>query len=123
MLRLRIPVALLLATASWSVSAQTSGNEKLDEVIAKLRACIRMYAPAARAAGTQNAPDAINFLIETCIPPVRVSDLTDPGATPSPQPGALSPSDLANVGAIPPGLFRRVVNEDWADILDQSRKR
>jgi hypothetical protein len=105
------------------VGIGTDGQKKREasDVIAKLRACVRTYAPAARAAAMQNTGNAINFLVETCSPPMKVSDLTSPGATPSPQSGALSLSDLANAGAIPPGLFRRVVSEEWADIVDQTR--
>ncbi len=117
---LRIAVVVLLATVPWSVSAETSENEKLNEVLAKLRACVRTYAPAAR---TQTTRDPLNFLIETCSPPLRASDLTSPGASPGADPGALSPSDLAGVGAIPPGLFRHVVSEEWADIIDPTRAR
>jgi hypothetical protein len=121
--QMRIAIALLLATVPWSVSAQTGKDEKLNEVIAKLRACVRTYAPAAQAAGTQSTRNAINFLMEACLPPLRVSDLTNPGTIPSPPPGALSLSDLANVGAIYPGLFRHVISEEWADISDQTRTR
>ena len=118
--QLRIAIVFLLATVPWSVSAETSENEKLNEVLAKLRACVRTYAPAAR---TQNARNPLNFLIETCSPPLRASDLTSPGASPDAKPGALSPNDLAGVGAIPPGLFRHVVSEEWADIIDPTRAR
>ena len=121
--QLRTAIAILLATMSWSVSAQTAQNEKLNEVISKLRACVRTYAPAAQAAGTQNTRDATNFLIETCLPPFRMSDLLNPGAASSPRSGALSPSDLANVGAIAPGLFRHVIGEELSEIFDQTRAR
>jgi len=41
-------------------------------------------------------------------------------AIPIRRPGAVSPSDLDGVGAIPPGLFRRIVSEKWAHIVDQT---
>lgn len=37
----------------------------------------------------------------------------------SPKPGAVLPGDLADVGAVPPGLFRRIINEEWVGFLDQ----
>jgi hypothetical protein len=122
-LRTTTAIAMLLTTASWSVAAETVQNEKLNEVTSKLRACVRTYAPAHQAAGTQNTADAINFFVETCFPTIKISDLTNPGAAPSPRPGALSLSDLDNAGAIPPGLFRRVIAEELADIFDQTRTR
>jgi hypothetical protein len=71
----------------------------------------------------QNTSDAINFFIETCTPPLTVSALINPGAAPPPRPGTLSLSDLANVGAMPPGIFRRVIGEEWADFTEQPRTR
>ena len=121
--QLRIVIALLLAIAPWSASAQSAQNENLKEVISKLRACVRTYAPAAQAAGMQTTSDAINFFIETCTPPLTVSALNDPGAAPRPRPGALSLTDYANVGALPPGMFRRVIGEEWAAFVEETRAR
>jgi hypothetical protein len=69
----------------------------------------------------QNTSDAINFFIEACTPPLTVSFLINPGSAPPPRPGMLSLNDLANVGAITPGLFRRVIGEEWADFVEQTR--
>jgi hypothetical protein len=121
--QVKIAVALLLATVPWSASAETDQNEKRDEVIAKLRACVRMYAPAAQVARTQNNRDPVEFLIETCSPPLRVTDLAHPKAASGSQPGAILPSDLAGVGAIPPGLFRHIVGEEWTIFRDQKSPR
>lgn len=121
---MRIVVTLLLATVPWSVSAQTAQNENLKEVISKLRACVRTYAPAVQAVGMQKTSDAINFFIETCTPPLSVIDLTNAGAAPPPpRPGMLSPSDFANVGAVPPGIFRRAIGEEWAAFVEETRTR
>jgi len=79
-----------------------------------------MYAPAAQTAGMQSTSDAINFLIKTCTPPVGI--LGNAGAALA-GPGMLSPSDFANVGAMPPGLLRRVTGEEWADFVEQTRTR
>ena len=102
------------------MSAQTAAqSENLLQVISKLKTCVRTYAPA-QAARAQSTSDAINFFIKKCTPPL--GDLTNAGAAPA-GPGMLSLSDLANVGAIPPGMFRRVIGEEWADFVEQTRTR
>jgi hypothetical protein len=106
----------------WSVLAQTTQDENLKAVISKLRACVRTYAPAAQTAGMQNAGDAINFFIETCSP--GISTIVNPRAeNSSPPPGALSPSDFANTGAVAPGIFRRVIGKEWAAFVEETRAR
>jgi hypothetical protein len=108
---------LLLAALPGSASAQTAPNEKFQQVISKLRSCVRTYAPAAQAAGMQTG-DAINFFLKICInlPP----GFADAGAA---LPGTLSSSDLADVGAVPPGIFRRVAGEEWGNFVEQTRTR
>ena len=119
--QLRTAITLLLATAPWSVSAQTAAQtENLLQVISKLKTCVRTYAPAAQAAGVQKPSDAINFFIKTCIPPVSVLGNADAASA---GPGTLSLSDLANVGAMPPGIFRRVIGEEWASLVEETRAR
>jgi hypothetical protein len=119
--QLRTAIALLLATVPWSVSAQTAAqNEKLAQVIAKLKTCVGIYAPTAQAAGMQKTSDAINFFIEICTPPI---DVLGNGGAASARPGALSRSDFANVGAIPPGIFRRVTGEEWVSFVEKTRTR
>jgi hypothetical protein len=108
---LRTAITLLLATVSWPVSAQTAAqNENLLQLLSKLRICVRANAPAAHAAGMKNTSDATDFLIKRCIPPLVL--LGDADAAP-PRPGMLSQSDFGNVGAMPPGILRRVVGEEW----------
>ena len=103
------------------MSAQTAAqNENLLQVISKLKTCVRTYAPAAQAAGVQKTSDAINFFIKTCTPPVGV--LANAGAAPA-GPVMLSLSDLANVGAMPPGIVRRVIGEEWASFVEETRTR
>jgi hypothetical protein len=71
----------------------------------------------------QNTNDAINFLIETCIPTPTLSALINPGAAPPPRPGTLSPSDLTNLGAVTPGIFRAVIRDEWAAFVEEARTR
>jgi hypothetical protein len=111
-------VILLFAALPGSARAQTAPNEKLEQVISKLRSCVRTYAPAAQAAGVQNTGDATNFFLKTCI-------TLPPGFAGAgvPLPGALSSDDLADVGAVPPGIFRRVTGEEWTNFVGQARTR
>jgi hypothetical protein len=99
---LRIVIALLLVTVPWSVSAQTTQSENLRQVISRLRTCVRTYAPAAQAAGLQMTGDAFKFFTDKCGPPL---------------------SDLAptNVGAVPPGILRRAISEEWTDFASEKR--
>jgi hypothetical protein len=118
---LRTAITLLLVSVPWSVSAQTAAqNENLQQVISKLKTCVRTYAPDAQTVGVEKTDDAINFFIKTCIPPL--GHLANAGAAPL-RPGMLSLSDLDNVGAVPPGLFRRVVGEEWAAFVEETRAR
>jgi hypothetical protein len=71
----------------------------------------------------QNTSNVINFFIEACTPPLTLSVLTNPGVVPSPRPGMLSLSDYANVGAVPPGIFQRVIGEEWVAFIEQTRLR
>ena len=99
---LRAAITLLLATVSWSVLAQTAQDENLRQVVSRLRSCVRTNAPSAQAAGVQNTSDAVNFLIKTCSPP-------------------LSELDPTNIGAVPPGMFRRAIGEEWSAFVEKTR--
>jgi hypothetical protein len=121
-LTVRTIVALLIAIAPWSVSAQTTPDDRLKEVVSKLRACVRTYAPSARAAGIQNTGDAINLFIETCTPPISIlGNLSAPPA----RPGMLTLNDFADIGGAAqlPGGFRRVVGEEWTAFVEETRAR
>jgi hypothetical protein len=116
---LRTAITLLLAIVPWSVSAQTTAqNENLLKVITKLKACVQTYTPAAQAAGVQTTGDAINFFMKTCTPPIGVLGSAAPTG-----PGMLSQSDFDNIGAIPPGIFRRAVKDEWATFIEETRTR
>ena len=118
---LRVTIILLLVALPWSISAQAGKDEKLDEVIGKLRVCARMYAPSVQ--GMQSPRNAIDILMEPCSPPPRLRDLDNPEVSPGPKPGAVLPSDLADLGAVSPGLFRHIISEEWASFLDHARTR
>jgi hypothetical protein len=105
---LRTAIILLLATVPWSVSAQTAQSEKLQQVISDLRTCVRTYAPAAQAAGVQNTNAAVNFFDKTCL-----TDFSRP----------LSDRAPSNLGAVPPGIFRLAIGEEWAAFIKQAGTR
>lgn len=96
----RTAIVLVLATASWSASAQTAQNEQLRQVISNLKTCVRMRAPEAQANGADTTADAVEYLIRTCGPRV---------------------TELENVGAIPPGIFRITIDEEWAAFVKRER--
>jgi hypothetical protein len=66
----------------------------------------------------QNTSDAVNFFAETCTPALT---FLNPGVSPPLRPGMLSQSDFANLGGVPPGIFRRVIGEEWAAFLKEAR--
>jgi hypothetical protein len=99
---LRTAITLLLATVPWSVSAQTVENDKLQQIVSNLRACVRANAPTAHAAGVLATSDAVDFFIKMC------------GTT---------LNDLTNVGAVPPGLFRVAIRNEWNAFIEETRPR
>jgi hypothetical protein len=101
---MRIAITLLLAIVPWSASAQIGQHEKLDEIIAGLRACVRTHAPEAQATAAKGIGNTVDYLIKVCSPPI--TDL-----------------DPAKVGAVPPGLFRVAITEEWNTIAGETRAR
>jgi hypothetical protein len=106
--RLRIAIALLLATVRWSLRAQTTQSENLRQFVSELKACVRTYAPAAQVAGVQATSDAVDFFIKACILLVRLSDL---------------PPASADLGAVPPGMFRQRIGDERAAVMEEKRAR
>lgn len=102
--QLRIAITLLLAIPPWSAPAQTGQNERLAEVIAKLRACVRTRAPDAQASAVKGMGGSVSYFIRVCSPPI--TDL-----------------DPAKVDAVPPGIFRVTIAEEWKIITEETRTR
>jgi len=121
--RLMSTACLLLATMSLPVSAQTTQDEKLAQVLSKLRACVRTNAPAAQQAGIKTIGEAAEFFQKKCFPPLVFSlgQNTDAGQNTSP--GQITELDLKGVGAMPPGIYRRVVSEEWTAAIEEARPR
>ncbi|MET4425689.1 hypothetical protein [Bradyrhizobium sp. RT3a] len=101
---MRIVITLLLAIVPWSAWAQIGQNEKLGEIIAKLKACVRTHAPEVQAPAAKGSGNAVDYFIKVCSPPI--TDL-----------------DPANVGAVPPGIFRVTITEEWDAIAGETRTR
>ncbi len=114
-------IALLLAACSWSASAQTvAQSDNLQQLLLKLRACVRANAPAVKAAGVMNAVEATSLLLETCGPQSIFLGVASGSRT---GPGKLSWEDFAHVGPIPPGILRRAASEEWASFIEETRAR
>ena len=84
--------ALFLAIVAGSAAARAEQDQNLAQVISRLRACVHTNAPMAQAGGMQATAETSDFFLGVCGPP---------------------PGDLAQIGAVPPGIFRRVVGEKW----------
>ena len=90
---------LLLITPSLALAQSTGSREGLQHVIFNLRSCVRAHAPTAQAAGVRTKNEAVEFLLQKCDAALE-SDFAKLGA------GALTP--------VPPGIFRRAVQDEWA---------
>jgi hypothetical protein len=115
--QLRTEIALLLATVLWPVSAQTAQNENLNEYISKLRACARVHAPEAQAAGVRTPDEAANYFFKACIPILGLflmgSDVD--------QKKRLD-DDPKEVGALTPGIIRNAFREEWTAFMGMTDK-
>jgi hypothetical protein len=101
---MRIAITLLLAIVPWSASAQKGQTDNLDEIIAKLRACVRTHAAEAQAAAAKGVGDTVDYFVRVCSPPIIELD-------------------PAKVGAVPPGIFRVTITKEWATITGETRTR
>jgi hypothetical protein len=107
-------IALLLTSLPWTASAQTAvQSDSLQELLLKLRACVRANAPAMQAAGIKNVNEATNLLSGKCGPQSGLLI----------GPGKLSLDDFANVGPLPPGILRRAASEEWVSFIEETRAR
>ena len=101
---MKLAVALLLAMVPRLTLAQTGQDERRDELLAKLRACVRLHATEAQAAAVRGIGDPITYFARVCSP-------------------ALDDVDLAKVGALPPGIFRITVTKEWNAITKEAPTR
>ncbi|MBR0757810.1 hypothetical protein JQ604_37000 [Bradyrhizobium jicamae] len=99
MKRVAIAIGLFVAATSWSANAQSDGRDKIETIVSDLRACARTNAESAKAAGIAAANDAFAHLYSRCQSMIE-DDL----------------KRLAPV-AIPPGLFRIVLRDEWTTFI------
>lgn len=92
---------MLCLAASWPAAvAQPAQNEKLQQLLASYRTCVRTTAPAAYAEGARTTGAAANYFFSKCASPESGFDLT-------------------GVGAMPPGSLRYIVIEEWGEFIGE----
>jgi hypothetical protein len=96
-----ISTALLLATAPAASFAQPAN----EAVISTLRSCVRENAAIAQNAGIATAEEVIAFFHRSCDAALSAA---------AARPG---------VGAFAPGIFRRVIGEEWTALSDRAGPR
>lgn len=106
---------VLLATLSWSVSAETvTQKQNLDEYISNLRACAQAHAPEAQAAGVRTPDEAAKYFSKVCIPVLGLFLL---GSDVDHQ--KRSADELKDMGVLSPGIFRVVFQEEWVAFIER----
>lgn len=88
------------------LSAQTHNDESPS--VTRFRACVRMHAPDAQAAGVRTLEDAVSYAMKACLPLFGI--FLDPNAS--------SKGEVAEE-ALPPGVFRAVLRQEWGNFLGQ----
>jgi hypothetical protein len=106
-------ILVLLPMLPFSVFAQTPQAEK--PYASQFRACVRAHAADAQAAGVRTEDDAKNYSIKVCAPLFGMFLGSNDASPPSP--------NIPKDEAVPPGLFRVIVREEWRDFLEQRDKR
>lgn len=96
---MKLAISLLLLTLPCVASAQTTApTDRHGEVVANLRACVRDHAASAQA----TEADPLTYLVGIC---------------------RSQTGDMTGISPVPPGIFRRVVSEEWAAFLKEQSQR
>jgi hypothetical protein len=109
---LRATVLASLLILPFSAAAQTPRDEK--PYVSEFRACVRSHTTDAQAAGVRTENQAVDYAIKTCAPLFGV--FLGSGSTSSPT------SSTPAGDALPPGLFRVIVRQEWGDFIGQRDK-
>jgi hypothetical protein len=106
--------AAFLLTAGPSFGQQAHDDEPLQQLLSGLRACVRSHAAGAYALGVRATRDAEEHLLNRCGKTV-LNDLF----------GSIAVNDraISRVSAVPPGIFRVIVREEWAAFLESASGR
>lgn len=105
---MRAAVGLLLVMLPFSAAAQTDREEPPS--VSGLRACVRARAPDALAAGVRTADEVANYFIKVCVPLFGIF---------------LNPNNIQTeeIGPLVPGIYRRVLEEEWSAFLERANGR
>lgn len=103
---MRITLSIMLLMLPFSVSAQTPQGEQPS--VSRFRVCVRSHASDARAAGVRTLDDAANYFIKVCLPLFGIF---------------LGPNDALKEEALPPGIYRSVLREEWRDFTESGNGR
>lgn len=101
---------ILALTWSPQVSAQMHPGEQPS--VSRFRACIRSHIPDAKAAGVRTLDAAANYAMKACVPLFGV--FLDPNA--------FSNAEVLEE-ALPPGIYRSVIREEWGHFMEQGNGR
>ena len=103
---MRAAVLVLLLALPFSVTAQTPQAEQSS--VSRFRDCVRSHAADAKAAGVRTAGEAANYAMKMCAPLFGVF---------------LGLPTTSEEEALPPGIYRQIIREEWGDFLEQRGKR
>ena len=109
---MRTAILLFLLALPLSVTAQTPQGE--NAYVSDFRACVRAHAADAQAAGVRTEDEAADYAVKMCAPLFGVF-LGSNNISPR--------SNIPAAEAVPPGLFRVIVRQEWSDFLEQRDKR
>ncbi len=106
---MRAAILISLLTLLPQLSAQTHHGEQPS--VSRFRACVRLHAPDAQAAGVRTPEDAASYAMKACMPLFGI--FLDPNAS--------SKAEVLEE-VLPPGIFRAVLKEEWRDFVEQGNK-
>lgn len=109
---LRAAVLASLLMLPFSAAAQTPQDEK--PYVSDFRACVRLNTTGARAAGVRTEDQAVDYALKRCMPLFGVF-MGSVNTLP------LS-SSIPEGEAVPPGLFRVIVRQEWGDFIGRRNK-
>ncbi|MBR0841916.1 hypothetical protein JQ607_17095 [Bradyrhizobium liaoningense] len=107
---MRAAVLALLLILPFSASAQTPQEEQPS--VARFRACVRSHAPDAQAAGVRTAGEIADYFIKVCAPLFGIflgSNNTSQSIVPDEE-------------TLPPGIYRKVMREEWSDFVERGNR-
>lgn len=96
----------LLLTLPFAASAETPQGEQSS--VSRLRTCVRSHARDAQAAGVRTPDDAASYFVKVCLPLFGMF---------------LESNNTAKEEALPPGIYRNVIRQEWSGFVDQGDSR